>query len=124
MAPNPVWLINGASRGIGQEHARQAVQAGCTVLAACRTPSKATELQQLAKEHPGQVHLLTLDVTNEKSIEVKPLGVLALPRSEVYRILPVHLQMQSDIRNRLQPWMTGHDLSPCNACAGCSSGSC
>ena len=43
----------------------------CTVLAACRTPSKATELQQLAKEHPGQVHLLTLDVIDEKSIEVK-----------------------------------------------------
>ena len=103
MAPNPVWLINGASRGIGQEHARQAVQAGCTVLAACRTPSKAAELQQLAKEHPGQVHLLTLDVTNEKSIEVKPLGVLALPASGVSGILPVHHQLQSDIRNQPQP---------------------
>ena len=73
MAPQPVWLINGASRGIGQEHARQAVQAGYTVLAACRTPSKATELQQLAKEHPGQLHLLTLDVIDEKSIEVRYL---------------------------------------------------
>ena len=41
------------------------------MLAACRTPSKATELQQLAKEHPGQLHLLTLDVTDEKSVEVK-----------------------------------------------------
>ena len=71
MAPSPVWLINGASRGIGQEHVRQAVQAGCTVLAACRTPSKATDLQQLAKEHPGKLHLVTLDVTDEKSIEVK-----------------------------------------------------
>ena len=73
MAPQPVWLVNGASRGIGQEHARQALQAGHTVLAACRTPAKATELQQLAKEHPGQLHLLTLDVTDEKSIEVKHL---------------------------------------------------
>ena len=43
------------------------------MLAACRTPSKATELQQLAKEHPGQLHLLTLDVTDEKSIEAKHL---------------------------------------------------
>ena len=49
------------------------MQAGYTVLAACRTPSKATELQQLAKEHPGQLHLLTLDVTDEKSIEVQRL---------------------------------------------------
>ena len=73
------------------------------MLAACRTPSKAAELQQLAKEHPGQVHLLTLDVTNEKSIEVKPLGVLALPASGVSGILPVHHQMQSDIRNQPQP---------------------
>ena len=43
------------------------------MLAACRTPSKATELQQLVKDHPGQLHLLTLDVTNESSIEVKIL---------------------------------------------------
>ena len=41
------------------------------MLAACRTPSKATELQQLARAHPGQLHFLTLDVIDEKSIEVK-----------------------------------------------------
>ena len=40
------------------------------MLAACRTPSKATELQRLVKKHPGQLHLLTQDVTNENSIEV------------------------------------------------------
>ena len=61
------------SEGTGQELPRQAAQAGYTVLAACKTPCKATELQQLVKEHPGQLHLLAQDVTKENSIEVSLL---------------------------------------------------
>ena len=39
-----------------------------TVLAACRTPSKAVALQDLAKEAAGTLHVLTLDVNSTDSI--------------------------------------------------------
>ena len=39
-----------------------------TVLAACRTPSKAVALQDLAKEAAGTLHVMKLDVDNTESI--------------------------------------------------------
>ena len=74
------------------------MQAGCTVLAACRTPSKATELQQLAKEHPGQLHLLTLDVTDEKSVEVQDSLCSGCARQWCLQDPSSAHQMQTDLR--------------------------
>ena len=39
-----------------------------TVLAACRTPSKAVALQALAKEAAGTLHVLKLDADSPESI--------------------------------------------------------
>ena len=39
-----------------------------TVLAACRTPSKAVALQALAKEAAGTLHVLKLDADSTESI--------------------------------------------------------
>ncbi|KAI0703331.1 NAD-P-binding protein [Earliella scabrosa] len=64
-----VWLITGASRGIGLEMTRQLLQSPAnTVLAACRTPSKAVALQDLAKEAAGTLHVLKLDANSTDSI--------------------------------------------------------
>jgi NAD(P)-dependent dehydrogenase (short-subunit alcohol dehydrogenase family) len=60
-------LITGTSRGIGLEMVRQYASAftGNVVIAAARTPSPA--LTALAKQH-SNVHIVTLDVSDEDSI--------------------------------------------------------
>ena len=63
-------VITGASRGIGLEFARQLLQAGgYRVVATCRQPEEAHELQRLASEMPGRIiGPLRLDVTDGASV--------------------------------------------------------
>lgn len=65
-APGTV-LITGASRGLGLEFARQYAALGWRVLATCRTPPEATELQALARKHP-RLSVEALDVTDPAEI--------------------------------------------------------
>lgn len=60
-------LVTGANRGLGLEFVRQLLARGDRVIAACRHPGKATALNSLAGEHPGRLHVLPLDVAEEKS---------------------------------------------------------
>ena len=60
-------VVTGANRGLGLEFVRQLLARGDHVIAACRHPGKATALNQLAGEHPGRLHVLPLDVADEKS---------------------------------------------------------
>jgi NAD(P)-dependent dehydrogenase (short-subunit alcohol dehydrogenase family) len=60
-------LVTGANRGLGLEFVRQLLARGDRVVAACRQPGRATELNHLAGEHPGRLHVLPLDVADEKS---------------------------------------------------------
>jgi NAD(P)-dependent dehydrogenase (short-subunit alcohol dehydrogenase family) len=60
-------LVTGANRGLGLEFVRQLLARGDHVIAACRHPGKATDLNHLAGEHPGRLHVLPLDVADEKS---------------------------------------------------------
>lgn len=65
------WLITGASRGIGLEMARQLLAAGENVVATCRNPETANELQALARgtgTSGGQIKILALDVGDPASI--------------------------------------------------------
>jgi NAD(P)-dependent dehydrogenase (short-subunit alcohol dehydrogenase family) len=59
-------VITGANRGIGFALTRQFHSAGDRVLATCRSPDEATELQRLLKGSPSSVH--RLDVTEEESV--------------------------------------------------------
>ncbi len=61
-------LITGANRGIGLELVRQYADAGDTVLACCRTPTEAKDLQALAAEHDARVSIHQLDVTDPESV--------------------------------------------------------
>ncbi|RPD54201.1 NAD-P-binding protein [Lentinus tigrinus ALCF2SS1-7] len=70
MTQEYVWLITGANRGIGLEMVKQLLQTPSnTVIAACRSPTKATELQELV-EHVsgGKLHVVALDVTSKESV--------------------------------------------------------
>ena len=56
-------LITGANRGIGLELTRQFADDGWAVLACCRNPADASDLQQLCERYPS-IETLTLDVTD------------------------------------------------------------
>ncbi|MDQ2702676.1 MAG: SDR family oxidoreductase [Pseudomonadota bacterium] len=61
-------LVTGANRGLGLEFARQLLATRAHVVATCRQPGKATDLNRLAGEHPGRLRVLPLDVASAKSI--------------------------------------------------------
>lgn len=66
-----VWLITGANRGIGFELTRQLLASSTvsnTVIAACRTPDKATDLHALKSKVGDRLHIVPLDVSSEVSI--------------------------------------------------------
>ena len=68
MASSPTRsIVTGANRGLGLEFTRQLLARGDHVIAACRHPGKASELNHLAGEYPGRLHVLPLDVAEEKS---------------------------------------------------------
>ncbi len=60
---NPAILITGANRGIGLELTEQFAKDGWQVLACCRNPADAGQLQALSERDPA-IELHALDVTN------------------------------------------------------------
>ncbi len=60
----PTTVITGANRGIGLELVRQCLNRGDFVIAGCRNPSEASDLQDL---NPQKV--LPVDVSDEASVE-------------------------------------------------------
>jgi NAD(P)-dependent dehydrogenase (short-subunit alcohol dehydrogenase family) len=62
-----VWLITGASSGLGRSIAEAALAAGDCVVAAVRRPES---LSALVSAHPGRVAVLALDVTDTAGIPV------------------------------------------------------
>jgi NAD(P)-dependent dehydrogenase (short-subunit alcohol dehydrogenase family) len=58
-----VWLITGASRGLGRAFTEEALKAGHRVLATARNSE---DLAYLAAKFGESVHTVPLDVTNEK----------------------------------------------------------
>jgi NAD(P)-dependent dehydrogenase (short-subunit alcohol dehydrogenase family) len=67
----PTILITGSNRGLGLEFTRQYAAAGWNIIASCRDPATATELQQLASTH-AQIAVEKLDVTSD--VEVADLA--------------------------------------------------
>ncbi|MDG1292921.1 MAG: SDR family oxidoreductase [Pseudomonadales bacterium] len=72
-------LITGTNRGIGLEFTKQFLARGDSVIATCREPAAATELQTLNNKH-NALSVLTLDVASPASMQafVKQLEGVAL----------------------------------------------
>ncbi len=60
-------LITGANRGLGFEMTKRFAARGETVIAGCRAPVTATELQTLAQQY-SNIMVVALDVTHESSV--------------------------------------------------------
>jgi NADPH:quinone reductase-like Zn-dependent oxidoreductase len=64
----PTVLITGTSRGIGLEFTRQYAALGWRVIATCRRPHEANELQEIAAEYPN-VTIDELDVLRHDMVD-------------------------------------------------------
>ncbi|MGJ0535112.1 MAG: SDR family oxidoreductase [Methylocystis sp.] len=65
----PTLLITGANRGLGLEFVKQYAAAGWRVLACCRMPATAENLQALSDASQGRVTLHALDVADLSDID-------------------------------------------------------
>ena len=69
-----VALIQGASRGLGLQFCKTLLsrQPGLSVIATCRSPVQAEELQSLKSESStvGRLHIVGVDVKDESQIQV------------------------------------------------------
>lgn len=95
----PTALITGANRGLGLEFARQYLLDGWDVIATCRDPNQADELNALGDT--GSLRIEALDVTNAEAIEELTSGVtepldLLLNNAGMIGPVPVaeHIQRQ------------------------------
>jgi NAD(P)-dependent dehydrogenase (short-subunit alcohol dehydrogenase family) len=72
-------VVTGANRGIGLEFCRQLLGRGDRVIAACRKPGRALDVNRLAFEHPGHLHVLPLDLVKGASVAefARETGTLA-----------------------------------------------
>jgi NAD(P)-dependent dehydrogenase (short-subunit alcohol dehydrogenase family) len=64
---SPTVLITGSNRGLGLEFTQQYAAADWNVIATCRDPASATELQALAKENE-KIVIEKLDVTSDPEV--------------------------------------------------------
>ena len=73
-------LITGANRGIGLEFAHQYSADEWEVFAACRDPSGARQLQEMARRSAARLTTIPMDVTSSESVRsaAKQLGTVAI----------------------------------------------
>ncbi len=62
MADPKVYLVTGASRGIGLTLVSSLVGKGETVIATVRDPDNASQLKDLASQNASRLHIVKLDV--------------------------------------------------------------
>ena len=65
-------LVTGANRGLGLEFTKQLLARGARVLACCRDPAGAEDLNGLRQKHGEELILHALDVADTKAIAALP----------------------------------------------------
>ena len=65
-----VFVVNGSSRGIGLQFVKSlAEKTKGKIIACCRSPTAAHELNKVASKYSDQIHILPLDVESQPSID-------------------------------------------------------
>ena len=75
----PTVLVTGANRGLGLEFTRQYAADGWQVFAGCRAPDDAKELQKLAADSAGRIHVIPIDVTDTGSVRAAARALAGQP---------------------------------------------
>ncbi|GAB4357098.1 MAG: SDR family oxidoreductase [Methylohalobius sp. ZOD2] len=91
----PTVLVTGANRGIGLEFVRQYLQAGWRVLACCRRPREARDLQALTNRFDA-LHIHPLDISDFERID----QLAADLRAEPIDLLINNAGIYGDVRGR------------------------
>lgn len=65
-------IVTGANRGLGLEFTRQLLQRGARVLACCRDPARADELNAMRDAHPEELIVHALDVADAAAVAALP----------------------------------------------------
>lgn len=65
-------LVTGANRGLGLEFTRQLLERGARVLACCRDPAHADDLEALQQKHGEDLIVHALDVADAQAIGALP----------------------------------------------------
>lgn len=117
----PTTLITGANRGLGLEFARQCVARGDRVIAGCRHPDEADELQAIASD---SLEIVAIDVASDASIADTAAAVdgpvsLLVNNAGIYggddqSIAEVDSQIAADVyrTNVIGPMMLMQALAP------------
>lgn len=69
MADFGTVVVTGANRGLGLEFVRQFADRAERVVACCRNPARAAELNQIGTDSGGSVQIKTLDVTDYPAVK-------------------------------------------------------
>ncbi|MBK1880066.1 SDR family oxidoreductase [Pelagicoccus mobilis] len=69
ISPCPKILVTGANRGIGLEFVRHYLTQGCDVIATCRKPDEARDLNALMETYTDSLQIEELDLGSDSSIE-------------------------------------------------------
>ncbi len=68
--PNAIFVISGASRGIGLQFVSSLLErTQGKIVACCRSPSTAHQLNEIASQHTDRVEVVTLDVEDQSTID-------------------------------------------------------
>ncbi|EIW54680.1 NAD-P-binding protein [Trametes versicolor FP-101664 SS1] len=74
-----VWLITGASRGIGLEIVRQlSASPNNTIIATCRSPPSTNALKALGTSTKGAMHIVALDTDDRQSVQASAVEVATI----------------------------------------------
>eukprot|EP00928_Gymnodinium_smaydae_P023605 TRINITY_DN19419_c0_g3_i1.p1 TRINITY_DN19419_c0_g3~~TRINITY_DN19419_c0_g3_i1.p1 ORF type:complete len:255 (-),score=17.72 TRINITY_DN19419_c0_g3_i1:141-905(-) len=92
MASSSVYLVTGSSRGIGLEFIKQLLTRGDNVIATCRNPTAANELQSVLSQHkssgaPNFGISVPLDVSSEDSIAALPAALDTIGKVQAVDVL-------------------------------------
>ena len=96
-------LITGSNRGIGLEFTRQYASLGWNVIATCRSPQKADELQAIAANH-NQVIIERLDLLDHEGKVV--LCQNGWSNTEIFTIFFAFLLGKTSVKYRRYPEIT------------------
>ena len=72
-------LVTGGNRGLGLEFTKQYSQLGYRIIATCRNPKEARELNLLKEASKTDIKIYTLDVTNHKEIDALSQSLSNIP---------------------------------------------